>query len=62
MVNGRPSEVHIAIPREAGQNAVYRTPEKCIETLRTIAETMDAAKFVGFFKYAGCRSRWRSAA
>jgi alkanesulfonate monooxygenase SsuD/methylene tetrahydromethanopterin reductase-like flavin-dependent oxidoreductase (luciferase family) len=32
---------------------VYGTPEKCIETLRTIALTMDAAEFVGFFKYGG---------
>jgi hypothetical protein len=32
---------------------VYATPEKCIETLRTIAETMDAAEFVGFFRYGG---------
>lgn len=32
---------------------VYGTPEKVIETLRTISETMDAAEFVGFFKYGG---------
>jgi len=32
---------------------VYGTPEKVLETLRTISETMDAAEFVGFFKYGG---------
>jgi hypothetical protein len=32
---------------------VYGTPEKVIESLRTISETMDAAEFVGFFKYGG---------
>jgi len=32
---------------------VYGTPEKCIETLRTIAQTMEAAEFVGFFKFGG---------
>jgi alkanesulfonate monooxygenase SsuD/methylene tetrahydromethanopterin reductase-like flavin-dependent oxidoreductase (luciferase family) len=31
----------------------YGTPERCIETLRTIASTMDAAEFVGVFKYGG---------
>jgi alkanesulfonate monooxygenase SsuD/methylene tetrahydromethanopterin reductase-like flavin-dependent oxidoreductase (luciferase family) len=32
---------------------VYGTPEKVIETLRTISETMDAVEFVGVFKYGG---------
>jgi alkanesulfonate monooxygenase SsuD/methylene tetrahydromethanopterin reductase-like flavin-dependent oxidoreductase (luciferase family) len=32
---------------------VYGTPERCVETLRTIAQTMDAAEFVGVFKYGG---------
>ncbi len=32
---------------------VFGTPEKCIETLRTISQTMDAAEFVCFFKYGG---------
>jgi alkanesulfonate monooxygenase SsuD/methylene tetrahydromethanopterin reductase-like flavin-dependent oxidoreductase (luciferase family) len=31
----------------------YGTPEQCVETLRTIASTMDAAEFVGIFKYGG---------
>jgi hypothetical protein len=31
----------------------YGTPERCIEILRTIASTMDAAEFVGIFKYGG---------
>jgi alkanesulfonate monooxygenase SsuD/methylene tetrahydromethanopterin reductase-like flavin-dependent oxidoreductase (luciferase family) len=32
---------------------VYGTPERCIQTLHTIASTMDAAEFVGTFKYGG---------
>lgn len=31
----------------------YGTPEQCVETLRKIARTMDAAEFVGIFKYGG---------
>jgi alkanesulfonate monooxygenase SsuD/methylene tetrahydromethanopterin reductase-like flavin-dependent oxidoreductase (luciferase family) len=31
----------------------YGTPERCVETMRTIASTMDAAEFVGIFKYGG---------
>jgi hypothetical protein len=31
----------------------YGSPERCIETLRTIATTMDAAEFVGIFKFGG---------
>jgi alkanesulfonate monooxygenase SsuD/methylene tetrahydromethanopterin reductase-like flavin-dependent oxidoreductase (luciferase family) len=31
----------------------YGTPEQCVEMLRTIAGTMDAAEFVGVFKYGG---------
>lgn len=31
----------------------YGSPERCVETLRTIASTMDAAEFVGIFKYGG---------
>ncbi len=31
----------------------YGTPERCVETLRTIASTMNAAEFVGIFKYGG---------
>jgi hypothetical protein len=50
---------------EAGKNApsafrdmfsktqCYGTPEQCVETLRTIASTMDASEFVGIFKYGG---------
>jgi alkanesulfonate monooxygenase SsuD/methylene tetrahydromethanopterin reductase-like flavin-dependent oxidoreductase (luciferase family) len=32
---------------------VYGTPEQCVATLRTIADTMDAAEFVGTFKFGG---------
>jgi len=32
---------------------VYGTPEQCLTTLRTIAETMNAAEFVAVFKYGG---------
>ncbi|HUA34450.1 MAG TPA: LLM class flavin-dependent oxidoreductase [Candidatus Binataceae bacterium] len=32
---------------------VFGTPEKVIESLREISATMDAAEFVGFFKYGG---------
>jgi len=32
---------------------VYGTPEQCVATLRTIADTMDAAEFMGTFKYGG---------
>jgi alkanesulfonate monooxygenase SsuD/methylene tetrahydromethanopterin reductase-like flavin-dependent oxidoreductase (luciferase family) len=32
---------------------VYGTPEQCVEALRTIASTMDAAECVGIFKYGG---------
>jgi alkanesulfonate monooxygenase SsuD/methylene tetrahydromethanopterin reductase-like flavin-dependent oxidoreductase (luciferase family) len=32
---------------------VYGTPEQCIRTLETIASTMDAAEFIGTFKYGG---------
>jgi alkanesulfonate monooxygenase SsuD/methylene tetrahydromethanopterin reductase-like flavin-dependent oxidoreductase (luciferase family) len=31
----------------------YGSPERCVETLRTIASTMNAAEFVGIFKYGG---------
>jgi alkanesulfonate monooxygenase SsuD/methylene tetrahydromethanopterin reductase-like flavin-dependent oxidoreductase (luciferase family) len=31
----------------------YGSPERCVEMLRTIASTMDAAEFVGVFKYGG---------
>ncbi len=31
----------------------YGSPERCVETLRTIASTMDASEFVGIFKYGG---------
>ncbi|MGH7986915.1 MAG: LLM class flavin-dependent oxidoreductase [Candidatus Binataceae bacterium] len=57
-------EYHVKMA-EAGKNApgafrdmftktqCYGTPERCVETLRTIASTMDAAEFVGIFKYGG---------
>ncbi|MDO8434382.1 MAG: LLM class flavin-dependent oxidoreductase [Candidatus Binatus sp.] len=32
---------------------VFGTPAQCVETLRTIASTMDAAEFVGTFKFGG---------
>jgi alkanesulfonate monooxygenase SsuD/methylene tetrahydromethanopterin reductase-like flavin-dependent oxidoreductase (luciferase family) len=32
---------------------VYGTPAQCVETLRTIASTMDAAEFIGTFKFGG---------
>ena len=32
---------------------VYGTPEQCVETLRDDRETMNAAEFVGVFKYGG---------
>ncbi|HKV54545.1 MAG TPA: LLM class flavin-dependent oxidoreductase [Candidatus Binataceae bacterium] len=32
---------------------VYGTPEQCVETLRSVAQTMDAAEFVGVFKFGG---------
>ncbi|HXD89814.1 MAG TPA: LLM class flavin-dependent oxidoreductase [Candidatus Binataceae bacterium] len=31
----------------------YGSPEKCVETLRTIATMMNAAEFVGVFKFGG---------
>jgi alkanesulfonate monooxygenase SsuD/methylene tetrahydromethanopterin reductase-like flavin-dependent oxidoreductase (luciferase family) len=31
----------------------YGTPEQCVDTLRTIAGAMDAAEFIGIFKYGG---------
>ncbi len=57
-------EYHVKMA-EAGKNApsefrdmftktqCYGTPEQCVETLRTIAATMDAAEFIGIFKYGG---------
>jgi alkanesulfonate monooxygenase SsuD/methylene tetrahydromethanopterin reductase-like flavin-dependent oxidoreductase (luciferase family) len=32
---------------------VYGTPDQCVEALRNIASTMDAAEFIGIFKYGG---------
>jgi len=57
-------EYHVKMA-EAGKNSpgafrdmfsktqCFGTPERCVETLRTIASTMDAAEFVGIFKYGG---------
>jgi alkanesulfonate monooxygenase SsuD/methylene tetrahydromethanopterin reductase-like flavin-dependent oxidoreductase (luciferase family) len=35
------------------QTQVFGTPERCVEILHTIRDTMDAAEFVGVFKYGG---------
>jgi alkanesulfonate monooxygenase SsuD/methylene tetrahydromethanopterin reductase-like flavin-dependent oxidoreductase (luciferase family) len=32
---------------------VYGTPDQCLESLRTIAQTMDAAEYIAVFKYGG---------
>jgi alkanesulfonate monooxygenase SsuD/methylene tetrahydromethanopterin reductase-like flavin-dependent oxidoreductase (luciferase family) len=57
-------EYHVKMA-EAGKNSpnafremftktqCYGTPERCLETLRTIAAEMDAAEFIGIFKYGG---------
>src|SRR5207245_2298813 len=57
-------EYHVKMA-EAGKNSpgafrdmlsktqCFGTPERCVETLHTIANTMGAAEFVGIFKYGG---------
>ena len=61
--NAKGYEFHAKMA-EAGKNApgdfrslftktqVIGTPEKCVETLRAIANTMEAEEFVGVFKYS----------
>jgi alkanesulfonate monooxygenase SsuD/methylene tetrahydromethanopterin reductase-like flavin-dependent oxidoreductase (luciferase family) len=41
---------------------VYGTPEKVIETLRTISQTIDASSLSAFSNMEECRWRWRNAA
>jgi len=39
--------------RQLGQTQCFGTPERCLEVLREIRNTVDAEEFVGVFKYGG---------